>query len=102
MNSTLPLMLELLGDKWMSCLSLENNRFDGQHVVLFNTFNSNFGDDQIAEFKAKVMAHGASSFEHKYVLRGRMTQQLTPEQMLRAIDEGWFRAQMTINNNYRF
>ncbi len=71
---------------------IENNRFDRQHVVLFNTFNSNFGDDQIAEFKAKVMSRGARSFEHKYVLRGRMTQQLTPEQMLRAIDEEWFEA----------
>ena len=69
---------------------VEHNRFDGQHVVLFNTFNSNFGDDQIAAFKANVMNHGATSFEHRHVLRGRMTRQLRPEQMLRAIDEEWF------------
>ncbi|HHK9461686.1 MAG: hypothetical protein DI604_32425 [Delftia acidovorans] len=69
---------------------VEHNRFDGQHVVLFNTFNSNFGDDQIAAFKAKVMARGAVSFEHRHVLRGRMTQQLTPEEMLKSIDEEWF------------
>lgn len=69
---------------------VEHNRFDGQHVVLFNTFNSNFGADQIAAFKAQVMSRGAASFEHRHVLRGRMTQQLTPEQMLRAIDEEWF------------
>lgn len=69
---------------------VEHNRFDGQHVVLFNTFNSNFGDDQIAAFKAKVINRGAASFEHRHVLRGRMTRQLTPEQMLRAIDEEWF------------
>lgn len=68
---------------------VEHNRFDGQHVVLFNTFNSNFGDDQIAAFKAKVMAHGARSFEHRHVLRGRMTQQVTPDEMLQAIDEQW-------------
>jgi flavodoxin len=68
---------------------VEHNRFDGQHVVLFNTFNSNFGDDQIAAFKAKVMARGARSFEHRHVLRGRMTQQLAPEEMRRAIDEQW-------------
>ncbi|MBE2210617.1 MAG: hypothetical protein IAE66_03325 [Xanthomonadaceae bacterium] len=69
---------------------VENNRFDGQHVVLFNTFNSNFGDDQIAAFRSKVMERGATSFEHKHVLRGRMTQQLTPEEMLQAIDADWF------------
>jgi len=69
---------------------VEHNRFDGVHVVLFNTFNSNFGDDQIAAFKAQVMARGAASFEHRAVLRGRMTQQLTPEEMLRAIDAEWF------------
>lgn len=57
---------------------VENNRFDGLKVVLFNTFNSHFGDDHIAEFKARVMARGAISFEHKYILRGRMTQQLPP------------------------
>lgn len=69
---------------------VEHNRFDGQDVVLFNTFNSNFGDDQIAAFKAKVMERGAKSFEHRHVLRGRMTQQLTPEEMLQTIDQEWF------------
>lgn len=69
---------------------VEHNRFDGQHVVLFNTFNSHFGDDHIARLQAKVMARGARSFEHRHVLRGRMTQQLTSEQMLQAIDAEWF------------
>ncbi|MFB9126329.1 flavodoxin family protein [Paraburkholderia dipogonis] len=68
---------------------VEHNRFDGQHVVLFNTYNSHFGDDQIAAFKAKVMARGAASFEHRHVLRGRMTRQLAPDEMLRAIDDQW-------------
>ena len=72
---------------------VENNRFDGQRVVLFNTFNSHIGDDYIATFKAKVMERGAKSFEHKSVLRGRMMQQLTPEQMLRTIDDEWFGSQ---------
>ena len=69
---------------------VENNRFDGKDVVLFNTFNSNFGDDQIAAFRLKVMERRAKSFEHRHVLRGRMTQQLTPEEMLHAIDNEWF------------
>ncbi|MEN5033134.1 hypothetical protein [Pseudomonas sp. TWI929] len=69
---------------------VEHNRFDGQRVVLFNTFNSHIGDDYIVKLKAKVMERGARSFEHKHVLRGRMTQQLTPEQVRQAIDEQWF------------
>lgn len=69
---------------------VEHNRFDGQHVVLFNTFNSHIGEDHIARFKAKVMARGAQSFEHRRVLRGRMTRQLTPDQMLQAVDDAWF------------
>lgn len=69
---------------------VEHNRFDGKHVVLFNTFNSHIGEDYIAAFKAKVMARGAKSFEHRGVLRGRITQQLTPEQMLKEIDHAWF------------
>lgn len=69
---------------------IEHNRFDGQHVVLFNTFNSNLGADQIAAFKSKVMARGARSFEHRQVLRGRMTRQLTPDEMLGVIDAEWF------------
>lgn len=68
---------------------VEHNRFDGKHVVLFNTYNSNFGAEQIATFKAKVMARGASSFEHRAVLRGRMTRQLSPDEMLRQIDREW-------------
>lgn len=69
---------------------VEHNRFDGKHVVLFNTFNSHFGDEHIARLEAKVMARGARSFEHRHVLRGRMTQQITPDEMIQAIDETWF------------
>lgn len=69
---------------------VENNRFDGMHVVLFNTFNSHFGDEHIRTLKAKVMARGAASFEHQHVLRGRMTQQLSASGMLQAIDNEWF------------
>ncbi len=69
---------------------VEHNRFDGKRVVLFNTYNSQFGDDHIARLRAKVMDRGATSFEHRHVLRGRMTQQLTPDEMLKAIDDEWF------------
>ena len=59
-------------------------------MVLVNTYNSHFGDEHIAALKDKVMARGARSFEHRPVLRGRMTRQLTPDEMLRAIDDEWF------------
>lgn len=68
----------------------ENNRFDGKHVVLFNTFNSHFGPEYIEAFRATVMQRGARSFRHRYILRGRMGQQITPGEMLKAIDAEWF------------
>lgn len=40
------------------------------------------------------MARGVRSFEHKHVLRGCMTQQITPEQMLQAMDDTWFGPQV--------
>ena len=58
-------------------LCIASNRIDGQHVVLFKKFNSNFGEDRIAAFKAKVSSRGVRSFEHRHVLRGRMAQQLS-------------------------
>ncbi|MFM4821403.1 flavodoxin family protein [Aeromonas hydrophila] len=68
---------------------VEHNRFNGKEVVLFNTYNSHFGEEHIAALKAKVMARGAKSFNHRHVLRGRMTRQLTPERMVAEIDK-WF------------
>lgn len=53
---------------------------------------SQFGDEYLAAIWAKVMARGAKSFEHRYVLRERMTRQLTPARMLQAIDAEWFDA----------
>lgn len=69
---------------------VENHRFDGQRVVLFNTYNSHFRDKYVAILKDKVMARGARSFEHRHVLRGRMTRQITPDEMKHAIDGKWF------------
>lgn len=69
---------------------VEHNRFDGQRVVLFNTFNSQFKSEYIESFKRKVMERGARSFEHRFVRRGRMTQQISPEEIIREIESGWF------------
>lgn len=65
---------------------VELNRFDNKHVVLFNTFNSQFKPEYIEAFRARVMEKGARSFEHRYVRRGRMGQQLSTGEMLLAVD----------------
>lgn len=62
------------------------NDFEGKHVVLFNTFNSQFQPEYIEAFKARVMKRGAKSFEHRSVRRGRMTQQISTEELLQAVD----------------
>jgi flavodoxin len=62
------------------------NRFDGKHVVLFNTFNSQFKPEFIEAFRLRVMEQGARSFEHRSVRRGRMGLQLSTEEMLQAVD----------------
>lgn len=63
----------------------ENNRFDGKDVVFFNSYNSNYGQDHIDEFKSLVMKNGAKSFEHKAIIRGRMGSQLSTEEFLREV-----------------
>jgi flavodoxin len=65
---------------------VERNRFDGKHVVLFNTFNSRFGPEYIAAFRHELLQRGAWSFEHQFIQRGRMGGQLSPERMLAAFD----------------
>jgi len=68
---------------------VEHNRFDGQRIVLFNTFNSQFKPEYIDDFRTRVMARGARSFEHRFVRRGRMGQQLSTEEMLDIVDTEW-------------
>lgn len=65
------------------------NRFDGQDVVLFNTFNSKFEQRFIDDFRHLVLQQGARSFRHVFVKRGRMGQQLGTDAMLREIDSEW-------------
>lgn len=60
----------------------ENNLFDGHDVVFFNSYNSNYRQDYIDEFKSLVMKNGAKSFEHKAIIRGRMGSQLSNEEFL--------------------
>jgi len=61
---------------------VEKNRFDGKHVVLFNTFNSQFKQEYIDAFRQRVLDKGARSFAHRAVRRGRMGQQISTDVML--------------------
>lgn len=68
---------------------VEQNRFDGKDVVLFNTFNSRFKQEFIDSFREKILQRGARSFRHQFVRRGRMPWQLSPDDMLEAFDSKW-------------
>lgn len=64
---------------------VSSNDFSGKKVVLFNTFNSLFKAEYIDQFKAEVEAKGGRFLKHIYVKRGRMTQQISPEEMLEQV-----------------
>lgn len=66
------------------------HRFDGKRVILFNTYNSTFEQGFIDEFRDLVIGKGAISFDHRFVKRGRMGQQLSTPEMITEIDAGWF------------
>jgi flavodoxin len=68
---------------------VDQNRFDGKHVVLFNTFNSKFKQEYIDTFRQEVLKRGARPFEHQFIRRGRMLQQISPEEMIGAFDSEW-------------
>jgi len=65
---------------------VEKNRLEGKHVVLFNTFNSQFKQVYIDAFRQRVLDKGAKSFAHRAVRRGRMGQQISTEVMLERFD----------------
>lgn len=66
---------------------VENNNFQGKHVVFFNTFNSKFEQTYIDQFKQLLLDKGAISFEHRYVKRGRMGQQISTKLMLETYEQ---------------
>ncbi len=65
----------------------KNNDFTGKEVVLFNTFNSKFEESFIRDFESLVRSKGAVSFQHRYVNRGRMGDQISTEEMLNNFDK---------------
>ncbi len=65
----------------------KNSDFTGKDVVLFNTFNSKFEESFIRDFELLVRSKGAVRFNHQYVNRGRMGDQISTEEMLNNFDK---------------
>jgi len=66
---------------------IRNNDFSGKNVLLFNTFNSQFKQEYIDEFKNVISEKNGHFVKHIYVNRGRMTRQISSKAMLEAVRE---------------
>ncbi len=66
---------------------VRNTDFQGKPVVLFNTFNSRFKPDYLAEFQALIEASHGRYLDHIYVRRGRIYWQKSSQAVLRETRE---------------
>ncbi len=64
---------------------VRNNDFTGKKVVLFTSLNSKFEQKCIDDFSALVKQNGGDFITHVYVVRGRMTQQMSTEALLESV-----------------
>ena len=63
------------------------NNFKGKNVVLFNTFNSRFKNEEIEEFKELVTKKEGLFIDHVYVKRGRVYYQKSGETLMKEAGE---------------
>ena len=56
--------------------------FSGKNIVLFNTFNSRFKSQEIAEFEQKIEEKGGRFIDHIYIRRGRVYHQMSGEKLI--------------------
>jgi flavodoxin len=61
--------------------------FTGKEVVLFNTFNSQFKEIHIQEFRKLIEARGGKLVDHIHICRGRIFGQMTGEEFEAAVAE---------------
>jgi flavodoxin len=66
---------------------IESNDFSDKNVLLFTTFNSSFKQKYIDEFQNQIEEKGGQFIKHIYVKRGRMTQQINSETLLKKTRE---------------
>lgn len=60
------------------------NQFHGKPVILFNSFNSRFKRKHIERFRQNLKARGGRLHDHIYVRRGRMYDQMSGQDLIRA------------------
>ncbi len=61
---------------------VEQNDFTGKRVVLFNTFNSRFKEEEFAKFRELVEKRGGEVIDHVYIKRGRVIWQMSDEELV--------------------
>jgi len=66
---------------------VSKNNFKGKNVVLFNTFNSRFKQEEIEEFKELVIKKGGRFIDHVYIRRGRVYYQKSGETLMKEARE---------------
>ncbi len=78
---------------------VQANRFQGKSVVLFNTFNSRFKQENIHKFRKLIEGRGGRWLDHIYVRRGRVYWQLSRKELLsrmraqiKARSAGWLKS----------
>ena len=64
---------------------INNNDIVDKNIVLFNTFNSQFKQEYIEDFKTATEDKGGIFVKHIYVKRERMGQQISTERLLEKV-----------------
>jgi len=64
---------------------VKQNDFTNKKVILFNTLNSKFEQKYIDAFGQSVSKRGGEYFQHIYIIRGRMTNQMEADQFLEEV-----------------
>ncbi len=62
---------------------VEQNDFTGKKVVIFNTFNSRFVEEEFAKFRALIKDRGGEVIDHVYIRRGRVLFQMGDDELVR-------------------
>ncbi len=61
---------------------VEKNNFLGKNVILFNTFNSRFKNEEIAKFQEALTKNNGKLLDHVFVRRGRVYYQITGQELI--------------------
>ena len=65
---------------------VKQNDFTGKKVILFNSLNSKFEQKYINDFTRLVAQNGGQLIKHIYIVRGRMTGQISTQAFLDTVE----------------